>query len=139
MAEVMVAPDRETLALVLDSYAPKHLHVQAADLDCFLERLQCYGSLFLGEETTVAFSDKSSGPKHVLPTSGAARYTGRLSVHKYMILVTWQRSSRDGVKPVAEATAQISRLEGMDGHARTEDNRLEKCFPDKSFDLAAAR
>ena len=139
MAEVMVAPDRETLALVADSYAPKHLHVQAADLDWFLERLQCYGSLFLGAETTVAFGDKSFGPKHVLPTSGAARYTGGLSVHKYMKLVTWQRSSRDGVKPVAGATARISRLEGMDGHARTEDIRLEKCFPDESFDLAAAR
>ena len=139
MAEVMVAPDRETLVLVLDSYAPKHLHVQAADLDWFLKRLQCYGSLFLGEETAVTFGDKSSGQKHVLPTSGAARYTCGLSVHKYMKLVTWQRSSRDGVKPVAEATARNSRLEGMDGHARTEDIHLEKYFPDESFDLAAAR
>lgn len=139
MAEAMVVPDRETLALVADPYAPKYLHVQAADLDWFLERLQCYGSLFLGEETTVAFGDKSSGPKHVLPTSGAARYTCGLSVHKYMKLVTWQRSSRDGVKPVAGATARISRLEGMDGHARTEDIHLEKYFPDESFDLAAAR
>jgi len=139
MAEVMVAHDRETLALVADPYAPKYLHAPAADLDWFLERLQCYGSLFLGDETTVAFGDKSSGPKHVLPTSGAARYTGGLSVHKYMRLVTWQRSSRDGVKPVAGATARISRLEGMDGHARTEDIRLEKYFPDESFDLAAAR
>ena len=138
MAEVMVVPDRETLARVADDYAPEHLHVQAADLDWFLDRLQCYGSLFLGEETTVAFGDKSAGPNHVLPTSGAARYTGGLSVHKYMKLVTWQRATRDGAKPIAEATARISRLEGMEGHARTADIRLEKYFPDETFDLSAS-
>ena len=137
MAEVMVVADREGLAQVADSYAPEHLHVQAADLDWFLGRLNCYGSLFLGEETTVAFGDKSAGPNHVLPTSGAARYTGGLSVHKYMKLVTWQRATRDGAKPVAEATARISRLEGMEGHARTADIRLAKYFPDESFNLQA--
>ena len=135
MAEVMVVADREELAQVADSYAPEHLHVQAADLDWFLERLQCYGSLFLGEETTVAFGDKASGTNHVLPTSGAARYTGGLSVHKYMKLVTWQRATREGAKPIAEATARISRLEGMEGHARTADVRLEKYFPDETFSL----
>jgi len=138
MAEVMVVADREGLARVADDYAPEHLHVQAADLDWFRERLQCYGSLFLGEETTVAFGDKSSGPNHVLPTSGAARYTGGLSVHKYMKLVTWQQATRDAAKPVAEATARISRLEGMEGHARTADIRLEKYFPDETFNLTAA-
>ncbi len=136
LAEVMVVPDFETLARVADDYAPEHLHVQAADLDWFLNRLKCYGSLFLGEETTVAFGDKSAGPNHVLPTSGAARYTGGLSVHKYMKLVTWQRATRDGARSVAEATARISRLEGMEGHARTADIRLEKYFPDESFDLS---
>jgi sulfopropanediol 3-dehydrogenase len=136
MGEVMVVPDREGLAQVADSYAPEHLSVQAADLDWFLNRLQCYGSLFLGEETTVAFGDKASGTNHVLPTSGAARYTGGLSVHKYMKLVTWQRSTRDAAKPVAEATARISRLEGMEGHARTADIRLEKYFPDEKFNLS---
>ena len=138
MAEVMVVPDRETLARVADDYAPEHLHVQAADFDWFLGRLQCYGSLFLGEETTVAFGDKSAGPNHVLPTSGAARYTGGLSVHKYMKLVTWQCATREGMKPVAEATARISRLEGMEGHARTADIRLEKYFPGESFDLSTS-
>ena len=137
MAEVMVVGDRETLARVADDYAPEHLHVQAADLDWFLGRLQCYGSLFLGEETTVAFGDKSAGPNHVLPTAGAARYTGGLSVHKYMKLVTWQRATREGAKPVAAAAARISRLEGMEGHARTADIRLEKYFPGETFDLSA--
>ena len=137
MAEVMLVADREGLAQIADDYAPEHLHVQAADTDWFLGRLNCYGSLFLGEETTVAFGDKSAGPNHVLPTSGAARYTGGLSVHKYMKLVTWQKVTRDGAKAVAQATARISRLEGMEGHARTADIRLEKYFPGESFDLTA--
>lgn len=135
-AEVIVCNTRDEVAEVSDRIAPEHLTVQADDLDWWLSRLQCYGSLFLGEETTVAFGDKASGTNHVLPTSGAARYTGGLSVHKYMKLVTWQRATREGAKPIAEATARISRLEGMEGHARTADIRLKKYFPGETFDLA---
>jgi sulfopropanediol 3-dehydrogenase len=126
LAEVFLCDTREDMAALSDRIAPEHLHVQAADLDWWLGRLTCYGSLFLGEETTVAFGDKASGTNHVLPTSGAARYTGGLSIHKYMKLVTWQRASPDAVAPLAEATARISRLEGMEGHARTADIRLQK-------------
>ncbi|MEO9651529.1 MAG: histidinol dehydrogenase [Roseobacter sp.] len=136
-AEVIVCADREEMAACSDEYAPEHLTVQAADLPWWLERLQCYGSLFLGEETTVSFGDKASGTNHVLPTSRSAKYTGGLSVHKYMKIVTWQRATRDGSKPVAEATARISRLEGMEGHARAADARLHKYFPQENFDLSA--
>ena len=136
-AEVIVCPDREALAACADDYAPEHLQVHAADLDWWLQRLRCYGSLFLGEQTTVAFGDKSTGPNHVLPTSGAARYTGGLSVHKYMKTVTWQRATSEGIRPIAEATARISRSEGMEGHARTADIRLEKYFPDTKFELSS--
>lgn len=134
-AEVILCSTREDMTAKSDEYAPEHLTVQADDLDWWLERLQCYGSLFLGEETTVAFGDKASGTNHVLPTSQAAKYTGGLSVHKYMKIVTWQKATRDGAKPIAEATARISRLEGMEGHARTADIRLQKYFPDEEFDL----
>jgi sulfopropanediol 3-dehydrogenase len=136
-AEVILCDDREEMAATSDSYAPEHLTVQAEDLPWWLDRLSCYGSLFLGEETTVAFGDKASGTNHVLPTSGAASYTGGLSVHKFMKMVTWQKATRDGSKAVAEATARISRLEGMEGHARTADIRLKKYFPDQKFDLNA--
>ena len=136
-AEVILCEDREEMAVTSDEYAPEHLTVQANDLDWWLDRLKCYGSLFLGEETTVAFGDKASGPNHVLPTSGAATYTGGLSVHKYMKIVTWQKSTRDGMKDIAEATARISRLEGMEAHARTADIRLAKYFPTEQFDLTA--
>ena len=136
-AEVILCDNREEMAQTSDDYAPEHLTVQASDLDWWLENLSCYGSLFLGEETTVAFGDKASGTNHVLPTSGAANYTGGLSVHKYMKIVTWQRATREGARPIAEATARISRLEGMEGHARTADARLAKFFPDEKFDLTA--
>jgi sulfopropanediol 3-dehydrogenase len=137
-AEVIVCSDREEVAATADDYAPEHLSVQADDLDWWLARLKCYGSLFLGEETTVAYGDKSAGPNHVLPTSGAARYTGGLSVHKFMKVVTWQRATQAGSRPVALATARISRLEGMEGHARTADIRLRKYFPGEDFDLSTA-
>jgi sulfopropanediol 3-dehydrogenase len=134
-AEVILCADREEMAEVSDDYAPEHLTVQAEDLDWWLGQLTCYGSLFLGEETTVSYGDKATGTNHVLPTSGAASYTGGLSVHKYMKIVTWQRATREGSKAVAEATARISRLEGMEGHARAADVRLAKYFPDETFDL----
>ena len=136
-AEVILCEDREEMAATSDEYAPEHLTVQADDLDWWLDRLRCYGSLFLGEETTVAYGDKASGPNHCLPTSRSAKYTGGLSVHKYMKLVTWQKSTRDGSKDVAIATARISRLEGMEGHARTADIRLAKYYPNENFDLTA--
>ena len=136
-AEVIVCSDREEMAACSDEYAPEHLTVQAQDLDWWLSRLSCYGSLFLGEETTVSYGDKASGTNHVLPTSGAAGYTGGLSVHKYMKIVTWQKSTREGSKRVAQATARISRLEGMEGHARAADVRLAKYFPGENFDLTA--
>lgn len=135
-AEVIVCGTREEVAATADRYAPEHLTVQAADLEWWLATLTCYGSLFLGEETTVAFGDKASGPNHVLPTSGAARYTGGLSVHKFMKIVTWQRATRHAARPIAEATARISRLEGMEAHARTADVRLAKFFPGRNFDLS---
>ncbi|MEJ6392970.1 histidinol dehydrogenase [Gymnodinialimonas sp. 2305UL16-5] len=136
-AEVIVCRNREDMAACSDEYAPEHLTVQAEDLDWWKNRLSCYGSLFLGEETTVAYGDKASGTNHVLPTSGAASYTGGLSVHKYMKIVTWQQATREGAKDVALATARISRLEGMEGHARSADVRLAKYFPGENFDLSA--
>ena len=135
-AEVILCSNREEMVKVSDDYAPEHLTIQAADLDWWLDNLSSYGSLFLGEETTVAFGDKASGTNHVLPTSSAAKYTGGLSVHKFMKIVTWQRATREGTKPIAEATARISRLEGMEAHARTADIRLKKYFPDETFNLS---
>lgn len=130
LGEIILCDGRDQMVQVSDLIAPEHLHVQAADLDWWKSRLSVYGSLFLGANTTVAFGDKASGPNHVLPTSGAARYSGGLSVHKFLKTVTWQRVDDQAVPDLATATAVISRAEGMEGHARTADIRLASA-PDK--------
>ena len=133
--EVVLCSDREEAAQVSDDYAGEHLEVQAKDLDWWVGRLRNYGSLFVGEETTVAFGDKCSGTNHILPTKGAGRYTGGLSAGKFIKTVTTQRMSREANREVASACARISRLEGMEAHARTGDDRLFKYFPKESFSL----
>src|SRR6056297_2109605 len=124
LGEVVLCDTPEEMAAHADDRAPEHLHVQARDLDWWLNRLSAYGSLFLGERTTVAFGDKAAGPNHVLPTSGAARYTGGLSVHKFLKTVTWQRVERQALPDLAGVTARLSRAEGMEGHARSADIRM---------------
>ena len=134
-AEVVLCDTRDEVVQVSDRYAPEHLQVMAQDLDWWLQRLSNYGSLFLGEETTVAYGDKCSGPNHILPTKGAARYSGGLSVGKFIKTVTWQRLDRSASRVVGQVAARISRLEGMEGHARTGDVRMHKYYPAEQFDL----
>ncbi|MFT5599066.1 MAG: sulfopropanediol 3-dehydrogenase [Urechidicola sp.] len=133
--EVILCADREEMAQISDQYAGEHLEVQAEDLDWWVKRLRNYGSLFVGEETTVAFGDKCSGTNHILPTKGAARYTGGLYAGKFIKTVTTQRMSAEANREVAAAAARISRLEGMEAHARTGDDRLAKYFPSETFNL----
>lgn len=135
--EIVFADSREEAAAISDQYASEHLEVHCADLDWWLAHLRNYGSLFLGEETTVAYGDKTSGPNHILPTKGAARYTGGLSVGKFLKTVTWQRMTREANKSIGTVAARLSRLEGMEAHARTSDIRLAKWFPGDNFDLTA--
>jgi sulfopropanediol 3-dehydrogenase len=124
--EVILCDTNEELCEISDKYAPEHLEVQAENLDWWLDKLKNYGSLFLGEETTVAYGDKCSGTNHILPTKGAARYTGGLFVGKFIKTVTFQRMTKESNKQVGAAAARISRLEGMEAHARTGDARLRK-------------
>lgn len=133
--EVILVDSREEACVVSDQYASEHLHIQAADLEWWHKSLRSYGSLFLGEETTVAFGDKCSGPNHILPTKGGARYSGGLSAAKFLKVLTYQRMTREGSRSVAPVAARISRLEGMEAHARTADIRLKKYFPTEQFDL----
>ena len=136
--EIVLTDTREEAVQVSDEYAPEHLEVQTTDLGWWLEKLTNYGSLFLGEETNVTYGDKSSGPNHVLPTKGAGRYTGGLSVGKFIKTVTWQRMTRDANRSVGQVSARIAREEGMEGHAYAGDDRLAKYFPDEEFDLGHA-
>ena len=126
--EVVLCDTDEEAAGVCDDYAAEHLEVHTRRNEWYARRLRNYGSLFVGEETTVTYGDKCSGTNHILPTKGAARYTGGLSVHKFLKVVTTQRMTRDANRHVAPAAARISRLEGMEAHARAGDARLEKYF-----------
>ena len=131
--EIILCDTDEEMAQVSDDYAAEHLEVQTANDDWFTDRLKNYGSLFVGEETTVSYGDKCSGTNHILPTKGAAHYTGGLSVHKFMKVVTTQRMTREANREVGAAAARISRLEGMEGHARSADVRLRKYFPGENL------
>jgi len=127
--EIYVATDREDAVRQSDLYAPDHLEVHCSDLDWWLKNLQSYGSLFVGEETCITYEDKCSGPNHVLPTMGAARYTGGLNVHKFLKVCSYQWMTREANRDLGKVAARISRYEGMEGHARAADARLAKYFP----------
>ncbi len=131
--EVILCDTDEEAATISDEYAAEHLEVHTSKDDWYTARLKNYGSLFIGEETTVTYGDKCSGTNHILPTKGAAHYTGGLSVHKYMKVVTTQRMTREANREVGAAAARISRLEGMEGHARSADVRLRKYFPGENL------
>ena len=124
--EVVLCDTNEEMATVSDKYAPEHLEVHAENLDWWLKRLKNYGSLFLGEETTVAYGDKCSGPNHILPTKGAGRYTGGLYVGKFIKCLTFQKMNRESTKTVGATTSRLARAEGMEAHARTADIRIKK-------------
>jgi sulfopropanediol 3-dehydrogenase len=124
--EVILCDSREEVVQISDEYSPEHLEVHCKDLDWWLDNLTCYGSLFLGEETTVAYGDKCSGTNHILPTKGAGKYTGGLFVGKFIKTLSFQRMTKESTKLVGAAAARLSRYEGMEAHARTSDVRLKK-------------
>jgi sulfopropanediol 3-dehydrogenase len=122
---VVVCESPDEAAAVSDRYAPEHLEIQTQDPAWYHARLTNYGSLFLGPHSTVAYSDKSIGTNHVLPTERAARYTGGLWVGKFLKTLTYQRVEPVGSKSVAPTTAAIADAELMFGHALTARLRLE--------------
>ena len=124
--EVVLCDTDEEMATISDQYAPEHLEIQTDNLEWFHKRLKNYGSLFIGEETTVAYGDKCSGTNHILPTKRAAKYTGGLFVGKFIKTLSFQRMTKESTKLVGAAAARLSRYEGMEAHARTGDVRLKK-------------
>jgi sulfopropanediol 3-dehydrogenase len=127
---VMVAADREHAAALSDEVAAEHLEVHTSDDEWYLQRLRNYGSIFLGSRATVAFSDKAIGTNHTLPTGRAARYTGGLSVAKFLKTLTYQRiETDDGVRAIAPHVVEISRADLMPAHEATAAKRLERVRP----------
>jgi sulfopropanediol 3-dehydrogenase len=126
---VMVAEDRDEAVRLSDDYAPEHLELHVRDADELAGRLSCYGSLFVGEETTVAYGDKTIGTNHILPTSRAARYTGGLWVGKFLKTCTWQRMTPEASREVGTVTERQCIRENMLAHAITARVRVERYSP----------
>lgn len=136
---ILLCENREAVAKVSDDYAPEHLQVMAEDLSWWKTRLKNYGSLFLGEGSTVTHGDKASGTNHILPTEKAAMYSGGLSVHKFLKVVTTQEISPAANRTFSAVASRISRMEGMEAHALACDWRLRKFFPDEEWDFPVYR
>ncbi len=123
---VYVAESREEAVALSDDYAPEHLELHVKDTDYFFDRLTNYGSLFIGEETTVAYGDKSIGTNHILPTSRAARYTGGVWVGKFLKTCTYQRMTRAASREIGAVTERQCNLEKMLAHGITARVRMER-------------
>jgi sulfopropanediol 3-dehydrogenase len=124
----VLCSSREDAAAVSDEIGCEHLEVHTADDDWYHERLRNYGSIFLGQRATVVYSDKGlTGTNHTLPTRRASRYTGGLSVAKFLKTLTYQRlTSDEATRRIAPATVVIDRVDGMQAHERTAALRLER-------------
>ena len=124
---VVLCETREGAAAVSDHMAPEHLEVHARDVNWWHDALRNYGTVFLGQAATVAYSDKAIGTNHVLPTRGAARYTSGLWVGSFLKTPTYQVIEDPAAAvPVAAATEAISNAEGMFGHGLTATVRLQR-------------
>jgi sulfopropanediol 3-dehydrogenase len=126
LGEIVVVEGRDEAVHVADAYAPEHLEVQTSDAQWFFERLRNYGTLCVGEEATITFSDKAIGTNHTLPTGRAARYTGGLWVGKFLKTVTYQRCTREGALTIAPHAARLADAEHMLGHSKTAYFRIDK-------------
>ncbi|MBG6180506.1 histidinol dehydrogenase [Arthrobacter sp. CAN_A1] len=124
---VYVTQDRATAVELMDILAPEHLEIITADDDYFHKNLTNYGSLFLGEWSTVAYSDKGiTGTNHVLPTGGGARSSAGLSVARFLKPLTFQRIERAATMELAPLVSEISSYEEMEAHQRTADLRITR-------------
>lgn len=123
---VVVAESREEAIAVSDDWAPEHLELHVDDVDYYHGRLRNYGSLFIGEQTTVAYGDKAIGTNHILPTGGSARYTGGVWVGKFLKTVTYQKMTPAASVEVGRVTARQCEMERMHAHAITADVRVRR-------------
>lgn len=123
---VYVAENPEEAVRLSDEYAPEHLELHVREVDDFFEHLTNYGSLFIGEETTVAYGDKCIGTNHILPTSRAARYTGGLWVGKFLKTCTYQRMTPAASREIGEVTERQCKVEHMLAHGITARVRVER-------------
>jgi sulfopropanediol 3-dehydrogenase len=125
--QVLVVDDLDEAFTVADGFAAEHVEILTEQPRRALEAMRDYGALFLGEGTCVSYGDKVIGTNHVLPTRGAARYTGGLWVGKYLKTVTYQEiTDARASAALGELCGRASRVELFEGHARSGDVRAAK-------------
>ncbi|SDX84422.1 histidinol dehydrogenase [Geodermatophilus africanus] len=125
--QVLVVDDLDEAYRLADEFASEHVQILTEEPRRALEQMRNYGALFLGEGTCVSYGDKVIGTNHVLPTRGAARYTGGLWVGKYLRTVTYQEvTDRAASAALGELCGRASRVELFEGHARSGDVRAAK-------------
>ncbi len=122
--EVVLCADEAAMIAYSDEVAAEHLQVHTADAMAFSKKLRNYGSLFIGENASVVYSDKTVGTNHTLPTMGAGRYTGGLWVGSYVKIATYQWLEPQAVAAVAPPAVRQSASEGLDGHRKAAAARL---------------
>jgi len=122
--EIVVCDSEEQLIAFADYMATEHLQVHTRDPHGTAAKIRNYGSLFIGQNASVVFSDKCCGTNHTLPTMAAARYTGGLWVGAYVKICTHQWIDEQGIAAIAEPAIRQSRTEGMQGHRRAAEIRL---------------
>jgi sulfopropanediol 3-dehydrogenase len=122
--EVITCDTLEEAIIVTNNLAPEHLHVQIKNPNSILNRLTNYGSLFLGENASVVYADKVCGTNHILPTNGAAKYTGGVWVGTFIKVITHQWIEDKGVQTLAPFCVRQSEREGLIGHLRSANIRL---------------
>ncbi|MBI2542343.1 aminotransferase class I/II-fold pyridoxal phosphate-dependent enzyme [Candidatus Woesearchaeota archaeon] len=103
---------------IANEKSPEHLELQIKNPENTIRKLKNYGSLFIGENTAEVFGDYCSGTNHVLPTNGAARFTGGLSVKEFVKIVTCQRFSRKIPKSMIKTASKLAEIEGLDAHRK---------------------
>jgi sulfopropanediol 3-dehydrogenase len=124
--QILLVEDLDEAVVEADKAAFEHVEVLTEDPRWFLERLTNYGSLFLGEETNVAYGDKVIGTNHTLPTKGAARYTGGLWVGKFLKTVTWQQCTPEASVVIGEYCSRLCAIERFAGHKEQADLRVRR-------------
>ncbi|HTI94798.1 MAG TPA: histidinol dehydrogenase [Puia sp.] len=126
---ILLVDDETEAAAEADKLAYEHVEVLTKDPEFFLKRMKNYGALFLGPETNVAYGDKVIGTNHILPTKGAAMYTGGLWVGKFLKTCTYQRCTASASALVGEYAMRLCEIEGFMGHREQAALRVRRFNP----------
>ena len=125
--EIILCEDQEDMLIEANKLAYEHVQVMTKDPSYFLKNLKNFGSLFLGQETNVAYGDKVIGTNHTLPTKEASKYTGGLWVGKFLKTCTYQRvENKDTSAQIGEVCSRLCMLEGFAGHAEQANIRVRR-------------